>query len=380
MIGTSRGIGRLQSRPEPPLLNVSRATAERTYTEKEVLAGLALDYPQNGLTVELFASSSRTYPEQFQYVLRTIDDRGTEAINGPSRDPLVTFDGLKPGKYKVEARVFNADLVESQPLVFEVTIGGAPFPWTSTALGVLLTLALVALAWGWRQNRRIGSANKDLAETRFQLANETETERRRIARDLHDQTLADLRRLTMMTDHLPGASGNGHATVDAGAFRHEVESISTEIRRICEDLSPSALANVGLAAALEWALADAAGQLPVEKRFDYQLVIDERIDERLNLTPAEQIQIYRIVQEALSNVCRHSGASLVQLRFNIEDTAMVIELEDNGRGFEPVGNSGLAVSGRGLSNIRSRASLVQANVSWRVRPGGGTIFGLRKTC
>jgi len=99
---------------------------------------------------------------------------------------------------------------------------------------VLLALALLAMWWGYRQNRNLFGANRQLADTRMQLANETETERRRIARDLHDQTLADLRRLMMLTDQLP-ESKNGH--VEPSAFRDEIESISTEIRRICEDLS-----------------------------------------------------------------------------------------------------------------------------------------------
>src|SRR4029434_5510060 len=118
------------------------------------------------------------------------------------------------------------------------------------------------------------------------LANETEAERRRIARDLHDQTLADLRRLLLLTDQLPAREReNGRETIDPSVLRGEVETISTEIRRICEDLSPSALTNVGLAAALEWALADAVAHQPPEKKFEYEFVCDCPIEESLDLTP-----------------------------------------------------------------------------------------------
>src|SRR6185295_1784057 len=133
----------------------------------------------------------------------------------------------------------------------------APFPWTSTALGVLLLFALIALGWGYFQNRRIhrtsaelASANRELASARLQLANETEAERRRIARDLHDQTLADLRNLALQVDQLPvtGVEGTrpNRAQSAPSSLRSEIESISQEVRRICEDLSPSALENVGL--------------------------------------------------------------------------------------------------------------------------------------
>jgi len=295
-------------------------------------------------------------------------------IEKRSRESQLLIEGLRPGRYRVVAHAFTNDLVPSDALQFEFAVARAPFPWTSTALSVLLALALLAMWWGYRQNRSLFGANRQLADTRMQLANETETERRRIARDLHDQTLADLRRLMMLTDQLP-ESKNGH--VEPSAFRDEIESISTEIRRICEDLSPSALANVGLAAALEWAVADAVAHQPVEKRFEYEFVCDGAIEERLKLAPAEQIQVYRIVQEALSNICRHSAATRVRLAVAIDAGGdMLIELEDNGRGFD-VDKPGRV--GRGLTNIRSRASLIEASVNWSAMPEGGTIFRLRKT-
>ena len=133
-------------------------------------------------------------------------------------------------------------------------------------------------------NIALGNANRQLAETRMQLAQETETERRRIARDLHDQTLADLRRLLLLTDQLPAGSGeNGRQTLDPAVFRREIETISTEIRRICEDLSPSTLANVGLPAALEWALACAVAQMPPHQKFAFEFVCGENFEEHLRV-------------------------------------------------------------------------------------------------
>jgi signal transduction histidine kinase len=209
----------------------------------------------------------------------------------------------------------------------------------------------------------------------MELANETETERRRIARDLHDQTLSDLRGLMLLTDQLP-ASENSNGHVDPQKLREEIESVSIEIRRICEDLSPSALTNVGLAAALEWALADAASHQPPERKFEYEFVSDPSIDERLKLDAATQIQIYRIVQEAISNVCRHSGATHVTLSLSIDsDSELLIELEDDGRGFDV---NKLARKGRGLANIYSRASVIEASVAWSLLADGGTLFALRK--
>ena len=374
-IATSRGVARYRPGLVAPVLNVTRVMGKRIFLAEELSQGLKLEYPQNSLALEVAANSSRTFAEQFQYSFSVVDHNGGLVRQKLSHDSQLLLENLRPGNYRVEARAYTRDLVASEPIRFEFNVARAPFPWTSTALSVLLLLALVAMWWGYRQNKRLVGTNVALAETRFQLANETETERRRIARDSHDQTLSDLRRLMLLTDQLPvNESSNGH--VEPSKIRAEIESVSTEIRRICEDLSPSALANVGLGAALEWALADAVGHQPPERRFEYEFVCDPAVDERLKLDAASQIQIYRIVQEAISNVCRHSSATHVKLSLAIEsDGELVIELEDNGRGFDV---NRLAKKGRGLTNIRSRASLIEADVTWSTRPGDGTVFSLRR--
>jgi two-component system sensor histidine kinase UhpB len=290
---------------------------------------------------------------------------------------------LRPGRYRVVARAFTRDLIPSEPLQFEFNVASAPFPWTSTALSVLLALSLVALWWGYLQNRRLArtgsmlsKAISQLADARLQLANETEAERRRIARDLHDQTLADLRRLLLLTDRLP-TNGEEQMGVEPADFRREIESISKEIRRICEDLSPSVLENVGLTAALEWAISNAVTHAPPECRFEYAFSCEENLEERLQLAPATQMQIYRIAQEALSNICRHAAATHVSMEVaSGAGESFVLKLEDDGREFEP--RERKRKEGRGLANIRARASLIEAEVSWSRRAGGGTVFTLSK--
>jgi signal transduction histidine kinase len=237
------------------------------------------------------------------------------------------------------------------------------------------------LLWAILERRRIVAtsaalvdANRNLANARLDLANEAERERRRIARDLHDQTLADLRHLLLIADQLPV---NGNEKFDSAVFRREIESISHEVRRICEDLSPSVLQNVGFAAALEFALANAVLHAPVEKRFKYQFVCDDMLEERARLPPNDQMQIYRIVQEAINNICRHSGATHVSMTVHCSpENDFSLTIEDDGRDFEVTGNN--KSEGRGLANMRARASLIDAQVSWARRVGGGMIFRLRK--
>jgi two-component system sensor histidine kinase UhpB len=258
---------------------------------------------------------------------------------------------------------------------------------------VLLAFALVALVWAFLQHRRIvrsreelREANHQLAAARLQLASEAEAERRRIARDLHDQTLADLRRLLLLTDEMqqqPATTAAGAlgstvtAVADAPRLRAEIESISHEVRRICEDLSPSVLENVGFAAALEWAVASACAQQPAAHRFAYEFVCDEGLEERLALAPGVQMQVYRIVQEAVSNVCRHADAGHVSLSVHLDDVGdFLLKLSDDGRGFGA--DNRRALKGRGLAGIRARASLIEAEAGWSRREGGGTVFTLLK--
>jgi signal transduction histidine kinase/ligand-binding sensor domain-containing protein len=385
LIGTNRGVSRYEPGRNAATLQPTRIIGKRIHQLDELRGGLNLEYPQNSLVLDVVAMSSRTFPEQFQYAFQLYDSSDRIIKQKFSNDAQFTMEGLRPGRYYVRARAFTRDLIPSAPLQFDFNVARAPFPWTSTALSVLLALSLLALWWGYLQNRRLArtgsmlsNAISQLADARLQLANETEAERRRIARDLHDQTLADLRRLLLLTDELPTGSQQGDGErVEPNVFRREIESISKEVRRICEDLSPSVLENVGLTAALEWAVSNAVTHAPPDCKFEYAFTCDENLEERLTLAPATQMQIYRIAQEAITNICRHAAATRVELSVTSEpDKSFVFKLEDNGREFEP--RERKRKEGRGLANIRARASLIEAEVSWRKRNGGGTTFTLRK--
>jgi len=382
VIGTSRGIARYQPGRVPPALSATRVLSKRVHSAGELQSGLYLEYPQNSLLLDVAAMNNRTFPEQFQYAFTLLDAHGAVIKQRLSHESQFTMEGLRPGKYRVTARAFSKDLVPSEPLSFELTIAKAPFPWTSTALAILLALALLALLWAILERRRIArtsaalvTVNNELADARLNLANEAERERRRIARDLHDQTLADLRHLLLLSDQLP-ANGEGDKRLDPAVLRTEIESISQEVRRICEDLSPSVLQNVGFAAALEFALSHAVQDAPADRRFEYEFVCDESLEEQAQLPANVQMQIYRMVQEAVSNIWRHAGATHVKMTVDVTATGeFVLQLQDNGRDFDPGKQNNL--QGRGLANMRARASLIDADISWEKSPEGGTIFTLQ---
>ncbi len=365
LLGTNRGLVEYDPGRGAPSVRFVRVLGRRPYTPEE-WGTLRLDYPQDSLLVQAAGVGSRTYPDRFQYAFTLEDGMGEEVRQRLSPDGQFSAESLPPGRYRITARAFGTNLVGSAPVSLDFEVAGAPIPWPSIALGALLACALLALGWGAAQYRRLRAASVALSETRLQLVQETENERRRIARDLHDQTLADLRGLLIT---LPASAP------EAAGVRDDVEAISSEVRRICEDLSPSVLENVGLAAALEWALDESVRRNPRAEPLRGTFTCSDDLADRLSLEPAAEIQIYRIVQEALTNAVRHAGAHELRLAVALSpDGTLEITLDDDGRGFD----AEAVRAGRGLSNIRSRASLIGAQVEWRRLPEGGTRFLLRK--
>ena len=178
----------------------------------------------------------------------------------------------------------------------------------------------------------------------------------------------------LLTDKLPVAE-TSEADLEANAFRSEIETVSEEIRRICEDLSPSVLENVGLTAALEWLLITHAAQGSKSERFEYEFVCDEKTEDDFNLSTGEQMQIYRIAQEVLNNICRHAEADFVRMFVTSSaKSGFIVKIENDGRIFDAEN----AKKGRGLSNIKSRANLIEADVFWEKSENGKMIFELRR--
>lgn len=359
LIGTNRGIVNYVPSAVAPQIVATRVLSQRLYNTNELSEKINLDYPQNSLLVEVAGLSSRTFPEQFQYSFLLKNSKGEIIDKKLSSDAQFSPTDLAAGDYAIEARSFNKDLLISDPLIINFSIARTPFPWIATALGILLTIAIAALIWAIIERRRIWQKNRELAAARFDLANEAERTRKRIAQDLHDQTLADLRNLMLMSDKLP---------VETGEFRSEIENVSTEIRRICEDLSPSVLENVGLIAALEFLLSHT-----IES---YKFSAAENLEEELNFSPNVQMQVYRIAQEILNNIKRHSDAKFVEMKIEISpENEFILSIEDDGKFFNP---DEAITKNRGINNIKSRASLIKAAVFWEKSENGGTTFQLRK--
>ena len=193
-----------------------------------------------------------------------------------------------------------------------------------------------------------------------------EEERRRIARDLHDETLADLSAVQRDLEVL-------HAdkrSEETQRVEDDLRRAMANLREVMEDLHPQSLDILGLGAALESFLDRAMSR---EGLPEYQLYISPASEE-LVLSRHIQLAIYRIALEAIHNVIRHAHASRYEVVIERRDADFVLSVEDNGTGFN---TETAQTGGRGLNNMRERARIINARISWGPsRFSSGTRFEL----
>jgi signal transduction histidine kinase len=198
-----------------------------------------------------------------------------------------------------------------------------------------------------------------------------EEERRRIAMDLHDQTLADLSTILRDLQNFAEDKANP-CRKQAQQLEHDLSRAMSNLRDIMNNLHPQTLDILGLGAALESHLEhQCEGQdLP-----QYHYYYDPRVTE-LNLGRMQQLALYRIGIEAIHNVIQHAGAGRFEVGLDLRDRHLILSVEDNGRGFL-LPEAGLT-KGRGINNLRERARGIGAEVEWLPsRFSSGTRFELR---
>jgi PAS domain S-box-containing protein len=191
-------------------------------------------------------------------------------------------------------------------------------------------------------------------------------ERRRIARDLHDVVLQDLSGAlqSLRLTHLRAKrSGTGlDLEEELGALGRASSGLRNAIYDLRREKDRPFLESVE-------SLVELSRQATPER--EIRLVVEEGFDARLS--GKESVELLRILQEALTNVRRHSAARNVEVRLRTDDQAILIEVSDDGRGFD----TGSARAGVGLSAMRERAEGLRANFEVRSRPGQGTEVAVR---
>jgi two-component system, NarL family, sensor histidine kinase DevS len=191
-----------------------------------------------------------------------------------------------------------------------------------------------------------------------------ELERRRLARELHDETGQALTSILLGLRGLEEAKDEETLRAAVTEVRDLVRSTLQDVRRLAVELRPKALDDFGLVAALERLTESFAEQTGIAIEF-VQNVPDGR------LPPEVETALYRIVQESLTNVVKHARAERVSIVLTRKGDSASVLVEDDGIGFEPGRER---PDGLGLLGMRERVGLLGGRVAIESRPGSGTTF------
>jgi len=216
-------------------------------------------------------------------------------------------------------------------------------------------------------------SEKELRLLSKQLLNAQENERRRIALDLHDNVSQTLAAMKFRIEHALNESVD--STPNPGEMSRIlvplVQETIDEVRNMYMRLRPSILDDLGLAATLAWLRRDYQDAHPdIDTRIDINMADSEIADDL-------KIVIYRVVQEALENVARHSKASQVRVSLDRNNNKVELTVQDNGTGFrlEDVMSVDDSLRGMGLSGMRERIELVGGKLTVSGGEGeGATIY------
>jgi PAS domain S-box-containing protein len=196
-----------------------------------------------------------------------------------------------------------------------------------------------------------------------------EDEKTRIAREIHDDLGGTLTALKMEAYWLAGKLSDNKQT--AQLLEH-VESMTQLIdnavsvtRRVISDLHPTILDDLGLVAALEWQ----SGQFHKRTGIACKVIGAEDKDEERMLDKTRAINLFRIFQEALTNVSQHSGATRVEVKFHMADEEIILSISDNGRGLP--GGHIIAQTSYGMRGMRERVAQLDGQIVFDSPPGGG---------
>lgn len=200
------------------------------------------------------------------------------------------------------------------------------------------------------------------------LVETQEAERRRIARELHDEIGQALTGLKLLLEIVAGSPDDAGAVGDRlSRAQALVEQITTQVHDLSLELRPPVLDDLGLLPALLWHFEHYTIQTNVRVTVEHHGVKDRRF------APEVETAVYRIVQEALTNVARHAGVREAVVRLWADQDMLGVQVEDRGRGFDP--QAALAdTNASGLSGMRERATLLGGHFEIESAPGAGATL------
>ena len=225
-----------------------------------------------------------------------------------------------------------------------------------------------------KAEKEIKRSSEQLRELSAHLQRVRENERLNIAREIHDELGQQLTVLKMDVSWLNKKTDNTDQTYKQkiGNILHLLDGTVQTVRRLASELRPSMLDDLGLVAALEWQ----SGEF--QKRTG--IMVDFRgpgLEDGLDLPSETGIGFFRIYQESLTNVARHSGADRVKVNLEIKNNKLILNITDNGKGFDV--ESIKTKRTLGLLGMNERTAMMNGNYELISKPGKGTTVRVSVT-
>jgi signal transduction histidine kinase len=218
------------------------------------------------------------------------------------------------------------------------------------------------------RTRELRIANEERIRTLHQIVTVQEDERRRVARDLHDQLGQQMTVLRLSLESIQKQFGGlDGLSMQLGETRKLLRQLDSDVDFLAWKFRPAILDDIGIVAALDQYIGQWSARLGIPAKFDAKRLGSVR------LSPDVETNYYRITQEALNNVSKHANAGNVNILLEPRDGGSVLIIEDDGIGFEPCEQL-KTEKGMGLIGMRERADLIGGKFEIESVKGGGTTI------
>jgi len=368
MFATSGGVAIIDpkeayGRSEPPTVRIEEVTVD-TADPVEMSDEIVLEPGHTNLVINYTAFDyENPKPIQFRYRLEGLDEDWTIAKNRRT----AYFSHLPYGDYVFHVTAANRNGVWDEKGATTRIVVARPFYRTYWfySLVVLAAVGMFGAVYFYRV-RQLKALNDARADFTKRLIETQESERQRIALELHDsigQSLVVIRNRALLG--LKDGENQNRIMDQMQEISDASAAALQETREIAHNLHPYQIRHLGLASALRGLIDDVGSSSGIHFNADIQ-------DSGTGVSEEVAINVYRIAQECLNNVVRHSGARNVNFVLNGGSDSLRLSIEDDGKGFDPAG----VAAGLGLRGIRERAEMIGGRLKVASTPGKGTSVEL----
>jgi two-component sensor histidine kinase len=282
---------------------------------------------------------------RYQYKLEGAED--TWGASTPQRS--VVYAGLHPGRYRFLVRAVNADgLLSPQPASVDFTIL-API-WLRWWFNLAVFGAIGFTAYvGWRYRARQVAAVQRV--------------RMHIATDLHDDIGSGLSQIAILSEVVRKEWSRG-----PGTALDQIANVSRQLVDSMSDIVWATDPGRDRVGDLAQRMRQFAGEVLGGSEIEFQLMLDS-IEEERKLSINVRRQVYLVFKECVNNMVHHSGSTEARVSLNGNASSLVLEISDNGRGF----NVSQSCIGNGLASMRERTASLSGNIEWTSGVGGTTV-------